>query len=361
LNDYFAAVGTDKKDVLERAKEINETTAIRCIGLTEETRPDCSFLVHANQMLDHGVTRVELGVQSVYNEVLDITFRAHTVEDSAKATQVLKDLGFKVNFHMMTAMPLTTPEMDKQNLHEIFENPAFKPDMLKVYPTLVMPGTKLFTDYKAGKYIPMRLEATSKMLGDFLPFVPPYCRIMRIQRDIPSTLVADGVLKTNLKQYVDQYMDEKGLVCRDIRAREIARLKITDPKPPVNEIIILEYEASGGTEFFISMEDTANDILHGFCRLRFPKECLRSEFTPTSAIIRELHVYGSALNIGEGESYAETSSQHKGFGKQLMAKAEEICKAQGKDKLLVISGVGVREYYRKLGYMNDGPYVSKAL
>lgn len=347
---------------LEYVKDKNETAAVRCIGLTEETRPDCSFLYHANNMLLHGVTRVELGVQTIYNDVLDETFRAHSVEDSIKATQVLKDLGFKVNFHMMLGLPLTTPQMDYENLQAIFQSPLFRPDMIKIYPCLVMAGTKLYRDYEKGLYKPIDLVHAAEAIGKFLPEVPEYCRIMRIQRDIPSTLVEGGVQKTNLKQYVEQYMEKHNLVCRDIRAREIARQKVVNPVAPTFEISFIEYEASGGTEFFIQAEDTANDILIGFCRLRFVKECLRPEFTPTSAIVRELHVYGSALNIGQAEgNYAEITGQHKGWGKKLMEKAEAICKERGKNKLLVIAGVGVREYYRNIGYTNDGPYVSKLL
>jgi len=216
--------------------------------------------------------------------------------------------------------------------------------------------------FKSGKYVPYTLGEATELIGDALANVPEYCRVMRIQRDIPSTLVEGGVHKTNLKQYVDKYMESKGLVCRDIRTREIARVSKKHFVEPVYELVVNEYDANGGKEFFISAEDTANDILIGFCRLRFINKVLRDEFTSNSAIVRELHVYGTSLNIGQKEgNYSDNTGQHKGWGKKLMAKAEEICLANNKDKLLVISGVGVREYYRKIGFVNDGPYVSKLL
>lgn len=350
------------KEKLDYVKKENETAAIRCIGLTLETRPDYSLLEHANEMLELGTTRVELGIQTVYDSVLEASGRGHTLKQSIESTEILRDLGFKINYHMMIGMPGSDREKDENSLNGIWTDDNFRPDMLKIYPCLVMPGTLLFNDFKSGSYVPYTLEEATELIGNSLANVPEYCRVMRIQRDIPSTLVEGGVHKTNLKQYVDKYMEMKGLVCRDIRSREIARVLKKELVEPKYELVVKEYLANGGKEFFISAEDTANDILIGFCRLRFINKVLRSEFTSDSAIIRELHVYGTSLNIGQKKgNYSDNTGQHKGWGKKLVQKAEEICKQNDKDKLLVISGVGVREYYRKLGFKNDGPYVSKLI
>ena len=346
-------------DKLEYLKKINETCAIRCIGLTQETKPDWGLLDHANRMLYHGTTRIELGIQTVYNDVLRKTARGHTITHSKKSTQILKDLGFKINYHMMTGLPGVDKEKDLKSLQEIFNNQEYRPDMIKIYPCLVLPGTLLYDQWKEGKFKPQDLMEAAEVIGEFLDEVPAYVKVMRIQRDIPSTLVEGGVQKTNLRQYVDDYMKEHGLKSKEIRVREVIR-NTKKLNPDNIEIRVFEYEASGGKEYFISAEDFENNILIGFCRLRFIKEALREEFTENSAIIRELHVYGAALNLSEKRDYSQ-SSQHKGWGKKLLAKAEEIAKEAGKDKMLVISGVGVREYYRNLGYENDGLYVSKKL
>ncbi len=351
----------------------NEHSIIRCIGLTIETKPDWSFEKEANKMLSQGCTRVELGIQSVYDNSLEIIHRGHSVANNKKATRILKDLGFKINYHMMIGLPKTelvdnkltysthnngrlTREEDINGLKTIFSDEDFRPDMIKIYPLMVMPKTKLYFDYKNKLFQPIDTREASEIISEFLPFVEPYCRVMRVQRDIPSYRIIDGVDKTNLRQYVDKMMKEKNIISRDIRAREVGRRKITKPLNP--EIRVIEYSASQGKEFFISVEDFEQNILIGFCRLRFPSQQLREEFTKTTAIIRELHVYGSALNIGEVD---DDSSQHQGFGKQLLKKAEEICKNNSYNKLLVISGIGVREYYAKLGYELEGVYMSKVL
>ncbi len=327
---------------LKEEQKRNETAKVRCVGLTIETKPDWSKEEHANLMLEQGCTRVELGVQTTDNKVLQTINRGHTLEDTKEAFRILKDLGFKVHAHIMMGLP-----GDKNNLISIFEE-DFCPDMLKIYPCLVMLGTELEKMYKKGEFTPIRTEEVINLLAEFKPKVPEYVRIMRIQRDIPTKQTLDGVNKTNLRQMLKEYMDKKGLHCNCIRCNEIHSV-IKDPK-----LEVLEYKASRGTEFFISIKQGKEII--GFCRLRFPSQYLRKEITFSSAIIRELHVYGVAINL---ESKGEV--QHRGFGKMLLKKAEEICKENQKEKLLVISGIGVREYYKKQGYIQDGPYVSKIL
>lgn len=320
----------------------NETASIRCVGLTIETKPDWSKLEHANLMLEQGCTRVELGVQTTNNEVLQRINRGHTIEDTREAFRVLKDLGFKINAHMMPGLP-----GDENDLFSIFA-PEYRPDMLKIYPCMVLPGTELEQIFLRGEYTPMTTEDAVRLIAEFKSRVPEYVRIMRVQRDIPTNQTLAGPDRTNLRQLVFEYMKDQSLQCACIRCNEISS-PITEPT-----LDVYEYTASEGREFFISVRQGREII--GFCRLRFPGQWLRAEITPASGIIRELHVYGHAVDIaGKGRV------QHQGFGQVLLRKAERICLDHGKEKLLVISGVGVREYYKKQGYVKDGPYVSKIL
>lgn len=337
---------------LDEEKKINETSNIRCVGLTIETKPDWGMLKQGNEMLSYGVTRVELGVQTTYDDVLKASNRGHTLQDNIDSIRILKDLGFKLNFHLMPGLPGVTFKEDLKSMKEIFENSDFRPDMLKIYPTLVMPGTLLYKMYKEGRYKPLETTQAAELIVEAKKYVPRYCRIMRVQRDIPTKVTEAGVDRTNLRQYIDYLKKENKVICQCIRCREIKNEDIIGE--PVFEII--EYDASQGKEFFISLKDEADHLL-GFTRLRFPSQNLRKEITLNSAIIRELHVYGQASKIkGKGDV------QHKGFGMMLVKKAEEIARKHTKNKMVVISGVGVKQYYKeKLCYHNDGPYVSKKL
>src|SRR3989344_1766895 len=336
---------------LEEEQLRNETSFVRCVALCIETKPDWGFLDHGNEMLRQGCTRVELGIQSVYDEVLTEVHRGHTSADSIRSIQILRDLGFKINFHYMPGLPLTDYARDVAGMRKLFTDPDYKPDMIKLYPCMVAPGTALYYQHKQGKFIPLSTQEAAKMVAEFYEFVPEYCRVQRVQRDVPTKYWEAGVDRTNLRQYTDEKYSVKS---RDIRSREPKGGKINWGKI---EIKVQEYAASKGREFFISAEDSENDVLIGFCRLRFPAESLRSEITLTSALVRELHVYGTATSIGE-----EGVVQHRGWGKKLMQKAEEIALSKGKDKMVVISGVGVKEYYKnKLGYVKEGPYMVKYL
>ena len=339
---------------LEKEKRENMTAKIRCIGLTIETKPDWGFKEHGNELLKLGCTRVELGVQTIYDEVLHKAHRGHTIEDTKKSIRELRDLGFKLNFHMMPGLPSVTKEMDINCLKELFENPDYRPDMMKIYPCMVMPGTPLEMQWKKGEFTPLSTEMAADIISEAFRYVQPYCRVMRVQRDIPTKMAKDGVDRNNLRQIIDIKCKEKGIIQKDIRAREIGSRKLLSEP----EFEIIKYDASDGKEFFISLVDKKQDALIGFVRLRFPFEFLRDEITPSSALIRELHVYGEAVGIGE--KGGENSIQHKGYGIKLMKKAEEIAKQNGKDKIVVISGVGVREYFRrKLDYKLEEPYMVK--
>ncbi len=339
---------------LEYEQLRNETAKIRSTALVIETKPDWCMEEHINQILKLGTTRVELGVQTLKDDVLKITNRGHTLKDTKEAVQLLKDSFLKTTFHMMPGLPQTTKEEDVQMFKELFSNEDYRPDGLKIYPCLVMPGTPLFIQYKKGEFFPLETDEAAEIVAEGKKFIEPYCRVYRCQRDIPSTVVHAGAKKTNLRQIVAEKVKEKGIKCRCIRCREPME-KNTDFSSL--EIKKQFYDSSGGKEVFISIEDLKNDILLGFCRLRKPYKPFRPEITKNSCGIRELHVYGEAASIGnEGEI------QHKGFGKRLMQEAEKIAKEEWKcNKILVTSGIGVKEYYKKIGYLKDGVYMSKML
>jgi elongator complex protein 3 len=353
IHKKLLALKRQVKNGLEAEQKTNEHANIRCVGLTIETRPDYARLEHCNDMLRLGCTRVELGVQSVYDSALERINRGHDVNESIIATRTLKDLGFKINYHMMLGMPGIDFLQDITGLKQLFDNQDFRPDMLKLYPCMVLRGTKLYDDWKNGFYKPLTTEQAVRLITEFKKHVPEYVRIMRVQRDIPTKMTEDGVDKTNLRQYISQKMKQENLSCRCIRCREIKNNEI---KGKVS-IKLIDYSASGGEEYFVSLEN--KDRIVGFCRLRFPSQSLRKEITTDSALIRELHVYGAAVKIGSKGT--GKSGQHKGFGKQLLRAAENIASKTGKKKMIIISGVGARDYYRKLGYKKEGPYMIKAL
>ena len=345
---------------LKQIQKENETSLIRCVGLTIETKSDFGKLYHGNLMLELGCTRVEIGIQSIYDNVLEATNRGNTVADNIESIRILKDLGFKINAHYMPGLPLTTKEMDLKGLRELFENPDYRPDMLKIYPCMVMEGTKLYDDWKAGKFSPLSTKEAAEIISEAKRYFPEWVRIMRVQRDIPTYVTAGGVDRTNLRQYVEKLCKEKGIKCRCIRCREIGFHMQNNEKFNIKNILtkITEYEASKGKEFFISAEDAESDALIGFVRLRFPSQFLREEITEKSALIREIHVFSSAAQIGKK---SDDSFQHRGIGKSLLIKAEETARQNGKDKMVIISGIGAREYFRKLGYGLEGIYMTKEL
>ena len=239
---------------------------------------------------------------------------------------------------------------DLEGMKQLFSDDSYKPDMLKLYPCMVTKGTKLYDEFVAGKFKPLNAKEAAKLIAEFKESIPKYCRVMRVQRDIPTYQIAAGVEMTNLRQYIHQNYDVK---CRCIRCREPKGQEIDWDSV---EIKVNEYSASKGKEFFISVEDTKNDLLVGFLRLRFPSESLREEITDRSALVRELHVYGTATSLSE-----EGNVQHKGWGKKLLLEAEKIAQEHNKNKIVIISGVGVREYYKKLGYELEGVYMVKLL
>jgi elongator complex protein 3 len=336
----------------------NETNEIRNIGTTFETKPDWCDPEQINRMLDLGGTKVEVGVQTTYERINREMHRGHGNQASIDANRRLRDSGFKVGFHMMPGQPGMTKEMCLEDFRQIFSNSDYKPDYLKIYPTLVVRDTLTYDMWRRDEYDPLNNEEATELISEIMGMIPKYTRLQRVQRDIPADFIDAGVWKSNLRQLASQRAEEKGIEIRDIRAREVG-MNEADPNAEDIELDVLTYEVCGGTEHFISFEDPVQDLLIGFCRLRFPNDPVRRELQ-NAAIVRELHVYGSEAGIGKDAG--DRDWQHRGYGKKLLAKAEELTVDAGFDKLSVISGIGVRQYYReKLGYTQDGPYVSKWL
>lgn len=351
---------TDFKYISE-VQKVNETSKVRCIGLTFETRPDYSKQQDVNRMLDFGVTRVELGVQTLYNHVYSQIDRGHRINDVIEANQLLRDSAIKVAMHIMPGLTQSRSS-DLRMFKRLFTEEAFSPDMLKIYPCLITEGSEFYEMWKKGEYEPYTSDEAVDLIVDVKKILPKWVRIMRIQRDIPATLINAGVKKSNLGELVYNRLEEEDIQCQCIRCREVGHKKAHGIDVDYDNIELLrtDYKAVGGREIFLSYEDVSNDILIGFTRLRIPSQnTFRSEITPTTALIRELHVYGQMQNIGKSD---DKLWQHHGYGANLIKKAEEIAQDEyNKDKMSIISGIGVRDYYRKLGYEKDGPYMSKQL
>jgi elongator complex protein 3 len=349
---------------LEEAKKYAETSNTRNVGITLETRPDWAKETHVDNMLSMGVTRVELGVQNPSDEIYRLVGRKHAVRDVIEATRVMKDAGLKIVYHLMPGLPGSSLEKDLKAFREIFENSDFKPDMIKIYPCLVLKGTKAYEWYHEGKYKPYSTEEAAQLIVEIKKFVPAWMRIMRVQRDIPAPLIVAGVNKSNLRQLVHQKLREQEIRCRCIRCREVGHRTIIDKvklsKDKV-EILKAKYVASEGEEIFISAEDTENDVLIGYLRLRLPSEkAHRPEIREkTCSIVRELHVYGPLVPVGKHLSGAW---QHKGYGSILLTEAECLSREDyNVKKILVISALGTKQYYMRFGYQYDGAYMSKTL
>lgn len=345
---------------LFKEQKKNESTKNRIVGLTLETRPDWINEEEIKRMRLLGCTRVELGVQSIYDDVLKKCARGHTIKETINATKLLKDAGFKINYHIMLGLPGSTPKKDEIMVGELFKNPDFQPDMLKIYPCVVLKGTPLYRLYKRGEYKPYSDNQIVKILKEAKTKIPEYCRVVRVIRDIPTPSIVAGGKVSNLREVIHQEMAKEGKMCRCIRCREIKDLKIETKNLKLKR---QDYSASGGREIFLSFEDVKNDKLVALLRLRIPYsvEATSPNFVfsvlNNAALIREVHTYGEAEKINtKGET------QHLGLGKRLLKEAEKTAKKEfGFSKIAVISGVGVRDYYRKSGYKLKDTYMVKGL
>ncbi|MCK5607470.1 tRNA uridine(34) 5-carboxymethylaminomethyl modification radical SAM/GNAT enzyme Elp3 [Candidatus Pacearchaeota archaeon] len=348
IKGIYDALNGKISKTLKLAQKKNEKAKHRCVALCVETRPDRVEYNDIKKMREWGATRVELGVQIIDNKIYKKIKRGHMVKDVIDATKRLKDAGFKVGYHIMPGLPGATPKHDIELFKKLFTDENFKPDQLKIYPCQVMPGSKLEDDYYKKKYKPYTKTQIQKILTQMMKLVPRYCRVMRVMREIPPEFLVAGTIRIDLRREVEKELREKNIKLEEIRYREIGFALQLNPK--INKKLklkITKYRASNGDEYFLEIVNE-NDILFGLLRLRITKD---------KAIIREIHVYGQALKLGiKGKL-----GQHAGFGKSLMLQAEKITKDSGHKKLSVISGVGVREYYRKLGYKLRDTYMVKRI
>ncbi|MDO9550127.1 MAG: tRNA uridine(34) 5-carboxymethylaminomethyl modification radical SAM/GNAT enzyme Elp3 [Methanoregula sp.] len=352
MNTYPGGIPAPEPLDVVSVEDANELAAVRCIAITFETRPDWCKREHIDRMLGLGVTKVELGVQHVDNAILTYNRRGCTVEDTVAANTLLRDAGLKVGFHMMPNLPTSTLESDKAMFDTIFTDPRFMPDFLKIYPTLVTPGSEIEEHWKQGIYAPYDEDELIDLIAYTKSQIPEFVRLQRIQRDIPAKLIVAGSRHSNFRQLAQNRLKATGRICRCIRCREIGRL----PSVAKSEMRLKEYECCGGTEHFISA--VSDDSLIGFTRLRFPSQVYRPELEG-AALMRELHVYGSIVPVGRDADSEEY--QHRNYGRALLALAEETAISAGYSRLAIMSGMGVRPYYRRQGYERKGPYMVKEL
>jgi elongator complex protein 3 len=358
------AITGQKSQSLEEAKINAERSRIRNVGITVETRPDWAKEPHVDRMLSMGVTRVELGVQNIYDDIYRLVNREHTVQDVIEATRILKDSGLKVAYHMMPGLPSSNFKRDLEAFRTIFTDPNFKPDMIKIYPCLVIKGTQTYEWWQKGEYQPYTTEEAAELIFEIKKLVPPWVRIMRVQRDIPAYLIEAGVNQGNLRELVQKRLREQNTRCRCIRCREVGHRWLKDEiKPNQDNLKVLtrKEKASEGEDLFISVEDTENDILVGYLRLRIPSEkAHRPEVnSEPCSIVRELHVYGPLVPVGK---HLAKAWQHKGYGAILLSEAERLSKEEYEcKKVVVTSALGTKQYYKRFGYSHDGSYVSKTL
>jgi len=346
VKDCFDALNGEISDSLDAAKLMNETAKSRCVGLTLETRPDYIDEGEVKWFRYLGATRVELGVQTVFDDVLAANSRGEKVASTEKATHLLRDAGFKICYHLMPNLYGSTPERDMEMFRMVFQDERFKPDYIKIYPCMIIAGTPLHELWKQGKYKSYTDEELKSLIKYVKTIVPRWVRIMRTIRDIPAPNIVSGSTLSNMRQIVLEEMDREGLSCNCIRCREVgADAGIQNTESRIQKFEEM-YKAGEGTEYFLSFESEDRSVLYSLLRLRVGR----------TAIIREVHTYGQQVEVGESGD-----TQHRGYGRKLIARAEEIAQEAGFDKISVISGVGVRDYYRKFDYELEGEYMVKTL
>jgi len=369
IKNCYDALNKRKSRNLEQAKRLNEKAKHRCVAFCIETRPDSINNKSIKKMLNWGATRVEIGVQCLDDKIYKKVNRGHTIKHVIDATKLLKNFGFKIGYHMMLGLPSSTPKKDLQMFKQLFKDKDFKPDQLKIYPCQVICGAALEKLYKQKKYKPYTQKQVQNLIIKIMKLIPNYCRVMRIMREIPPDYLTAGILRIDLRRDIEAELKKSKISINEIRFREIG-FAIRDklPKQKINKKLTLkitQYQASDGQEYFLEIINKEN-ILFALCRLRIFKD---NKTNTNQAFIRELHVYGQSLEIGK-KAKKSITSQHQGLGKQLLIQAENIVKqtseqpSKNKAKnLKIISGVGVREYYKKLKYKLDKQkiYMEKGL
>jgi len=353
---YDALNGVVSQD-LTSALEFNQSASHRCVGLCVETRPDWCGESEIARLLEFGATRVELGVQTLDDGIHAQMHRGHGVAEIVAATSRLRRYGFKVYYHWMPGLPGSTPKRDLEMTQQLFDEPQFRPDGLKLYPTLVVRGSELESWYRDGRFSPRSTEEMCELLVRMKLMVPPYVRVARLMRDIPRKFIVAGCDNLALRGTIRDVMRERGLQCQCIRCREYGHRK-RDGRPIGNPALCRrDYDTADGREVFLSWEDSSDTL---FALLRLSLVRTGEQTVEASAVtVRELHVFGPEVALGGRDAAA---AQHRGLGAALLAEAERIAVREAHAPALrVLSGVGVRDYYRRLGYALDGAYMTKPL
>ncbi len=349
----FEALNDQRAATLEEAQAVNETARHKNVGLVIETRPDLITHQEIIRLRRYGVTKVQLGVQSLDNRILALNARGHTVEEAVQGTALLRAAGFKIVVHWMPNLLGATLESDRKDFARLWE--LIAPDELKIYPTQLLENTRLHEIWQQGGYQPYTTEELIELLADIKTGIPRYCRVNRVVRDIPSDHVIQGNKRTSLRQDVHRELKKRGQRCLCVRCREIRGAEVDPQALQLNDLV---YQIHGFEEHFISF-DTPNDQLAGFLRLSLPVE-ERADPLPSdleqAALIREVHVYGQSLRVGQEKAGA---AQHTGLGTALLQEAERIASRKGFQRMAVISAVGTRRYYLDRGYERGELYLVK--
>ncbi len=334
---------------LELAQAANETAPVRCIGVTVETKPDCFLGPEVEQSMALGVTRVELGLQSTHDDILEAVHRGHTDAQSREAFARAKAAGLKVGVHMMPGLPGSDVDRDLESFRLLFDDPAYRPDFLKIYPTLVLEGTALHAMWAHGRYTPMSLEEAVELVARVKATIPRWCRLQRVQREIGAPQIRGGPTKGDLRSLARERLRSRGLECHCVRCREVG-FRGLEPRLESLRLLRADYTSSGGQEVFLSLEDPDLEVLVAYARLRLDG---------WGATVRELKVFGRLVPIHESPG---GRWQHRGYGRRLMEEAEAIARDEFHTRRMrVTAGVGVRGYYRSLGYRLEGPYMVREL
>ncbi|HVS66898.1 MAG TPA: tRNA uridine(34) 5-carboxymethylaminomethyl modification radical SAM/GNAT enzyme Elp3 [Thermoanaerobaculia bacterium] len=359
--DFVARFGDPERgssvacwDQLAEAHARNEEAPVRCVGLSVETRPDRLDEAEAERIRRLGATKVQIGVQSLDDEVLAANRRGHDVAATRRAFDLLRQAGFKIQAHWMPNLFGSNPERDVEDFARLFDDPALRPDELKIYPCSLIESAELMAYWRAGRWRPYGEDELASVLVACMRRVPRYCRVTRVIRDIPGTDIVAGNRVTNFRQVVERELERRAELSRDIRAREVRELEIDVREV---ELSVEEYETSGGRECFLEAL-APGDRLAGFLRLRLPERPAFLSELGRAAVIREVHVYGQAVALGGRE---RGLAQHRGLGRRLIDRARRLARECGYDRLAVISAVGTRGYYRRLGFADGELYQVMAL
>ncbi|HPS42124.1 MAG TPA: tRNA uridine(34) 5-carboxymethylaminomethyl modification radical SAM/GNAT enzyme Elp3 [Anaerolineaceae bacterium] len=341
---------------LQKAQHINQRANHRNVGLVIETRPDEITAEELAWLRRLGVTKVQMGAQSLDDRVLALNLRGHTSADTLRATTLLRAAGFKIVLHWMPNLLGATPESDREDFLRLWAD-GYAPDEIKIYPTQLLPNAELYHYWQRGEYTPYSTEQLVSLIADIKPSIPRYCRVNRIIRDIPSIHVVEGNKRTSLRQDVALEMKARGTTCQCIRCREVKGQAVDLQHLQYHDLV---YTPSLAEEHFLSF-NTPEDKLAGYLRLSFPMDGAPDLGIPDlagAALVREVHVYGQSLPVGSGRSGA---AQHIGLGTRLLEQAAELADQKGFKHLAVIAAVGTREYYRKRGFEEQDLYMVRDL